>query len=296
MRNWLKPSKRQPGSAGRLSPLERTGQGAPRTPGRASPPPVPGSRPWVPDVRVLDRKDEILIFLGSPEIDARKIGLRLSGRRLTFSGASVADIGGHPRYHAFRRNVVLPETLDPGRLRAHATEHLLVVRLRKRARSASRSVPAVTRAPLRVRDVMSREVRSVGPEATALEAAALLGRYDIGSVPVSSEGMVVGVLTDRDLALRVTARDLDPATVKVRDVMTPDPVACTPDLPLADAERAMADLQVRRLPVVDRAGTLVGYLSMSRVAWAEGDHRAAYLIRGVSRPGKPLLLRPASGR
>jgi len=295
MKNWLSPTRGQSRLPGRLSPLERLGQGVERTLGRAAPPPVPGSRPWVPDVRVIDKRDEILVFLGSPEIDARRIVLQLSGRRLTVSGAGVAEIDRHPRYHAFKRTVVLPEAVDPERLRAHATQHLLVVRLRKTSRARSGPVPAGTRAPLRVRDVMSSDVRWVGPETTALEAASILESRDIGSLPVCSKGQVVGVLTDRDLALRVTARDLDPALVKVRDVMTPDPVACTPELPLADAERAMADLQVRRLPVVDREGMLVGYLSMAQISRAEGDRRAGHLIRDVSRPGKPRMLRPASG-
>jgi CBS domain-containing protein len=74
--------------------------------------------------------------------------------------------------------------------------------------------------------------------------------------------------------------------------MTPDPVSCSPDDALTEAEREMADAQVRRLPVVDAQNNLVGFLSLAKIARSEPDARAGHLLRGVSEPGRPELGRP----
>jgi len=100
---------------------------------------------------------------------------------------------------------------------------------------------------------------------------------------------VLGILTDRDIALRVTAQALAPADVRVGDVMTPNPVTCREEDPLVDAEQLMSDAQVRRLPVVDPQGTMVGYLALAKIARYEDDLRSGHVLRGVSEPGKPSV-------
>lgn len=290
------PSRRRPRVSERLSFLERIGPGIARSPASGLRPPIPGSRSWVPDMRVVDREREIVVRLVSPEIDPRKFTLRLSGRTLTVSGATVTERPGPHPYRSFRRAILLPADVDREGLVARADGHLLTIRIRKAFAPAGIGTPAAPAKHLRVRDLMTRSVRSVEPDTPVAEAAALLARHDIGSVPVCIGRKVVGILTDRDLALRLIARGLDASRVRVRDVMTPDPITCSPDLPLGDAEQAMGDAQVRRLPVVDPEGDLVGFLSMARIARSESGRRAGQLLRRVSRPGAPFLLRPTSGQ
>ena len=117
-----------------------------------------------------------------------------------------------------------------------------------------------------VRDLMTREPRFVEPEAPAREAARMMREEDAGIVPVVLDGRVLGVITDRDLTVRVLAEGRDPGLVKCREVMTGDVQTCHPDDRLTDAVRIMGEENVRRLPVVGRDGRLQGILSMTDVA------------------------------
>lgn len=117
-----------------------------------------------------------------------------------------------------------------------------------------------------VRDLMTREPRVVEPEAPAREAARMMREEDAGIVPVVLDGRVLGVITDRDLTVRVLAEGRDPGLVKCREVMTGDVQTCHPDDRLTDAVRIMGEENVRRLPVVGRDGRLQGILSMTDVA------------------------------
>jgi CBS domain-containing protein len=89
---------------------------------------------------------------------------------------------------------------------------------------------------------------------------------DAGIIPVCYDGRVLGVVTDRDLTVRVLAEGRDPANTRVSDVMSSDVQVCTPDDRLVDAIRIIGEENVRRLPVVDRDDRLVGILSMTDVA------------------------------
>jgi CBS domain-containing protein len=228
---------------------------------------------------------EIVIHVVSREIDPRRIRIQLEGNILTLSGATNDRHPDHAGYHAFTRKVVLPATVDEEHISARARGTLLTVRLGKRRKSSN--APALQRPgfPLKVKDIMTRDVLSVAPETPVRDAAELLGSFNIGSVPVCQDRKAVGVLTDRDIAVRVTARSLDPAQVKVQEVMTRNPVTCDPEDDLVDVEEVMADAQVRRLPVVDRDGNMIGYLAMAKIARSEHDLRAGHLLRGVSEPG-----------
>jgi len=117
-----------------------------------------------------------------------------------------------------------------------------------------------------VRDLMTRDPKFVEPEAPAREAARMMREEDAGIVPVVQDGHVLGVITDRDLTVRVLAEGRDPGMVKCRDVMTGDVQTCSPDDRLTDAVRVMGEENVRRLPVVGRDGRLQGILSMTDVA------------------------------
>ncbi|HET7216969.1 MAG TPA: CBS domain-containing protein, partial [Vicinamibacterales bacterium] len=110
-------------------------------------------------------------------------------------------------------------------------------------------------------DVMTREPVYCVPSDTAAHAADLMRAHDIGSLPVvdsGESGRLVGIVTDRDLVVKVVAgtRAVNEATV--RDAMTPDPWRCHPEDTVDRAAAVMAERQVRRLPIVDAEGRLVG--------------------------------------
>src|SRR6185295_2839133 len=120
-----------------------------------------------------------------------------------------------------------------------------------------------------VRDVMTRNVEVLAADTPVTVAARKMKDLDIGSLPVCEGRRVVGILTDRDIVTRAVADDLPPATTPVNEIMTRDPVTVREDAYLGEAEWVMREKQLRRLPVVDDKGNLVGYLAFARVARTE---------------------------
>jgi CBS domain-containing protein/HSP20 family molecular chaperone IbpA len=287
------PTKRARGADPTIHPWQKLRQGLEQLLSSSASPPAAGTRSWSPDLRVIDKRRELVFRLASRGIDPRKIQIRLAGNVLTLSGASVDQRPEHHGYRAFSRSIVLPRDVDAAQISAQARGSVLTVWLPKRRPTTDASTLKRLGFPNKVSEIMTREVRSVAPETFVAEAARAMATFDIGSLPVCEGGRVVGILTDRDVAVRVVARGLDPAGVRVKEIMTRDPLSCSPDDALADAEQIMADAQIRRLPVVDGDGKLVGYLSTAKIARSEQDARAGRLLRGVSEPGKPVLRRPA---
>ena len=113
---------------------------------------------------------------------------------------------------------------------------------------------------MKVSEAMTREVRLARPDQSIREVAQLMGELDIGAVPVEDNDRLVGMITDRDIAVRAIAQGRGPDT-KVREVMTSDIKYCFDDQSIDEVTRNMGDLQVRRLPVVNREKRLVGILS-----------------------------------
>lgn len=118
--------------------------------------------------------------------------------------------------------------------------------------------------PRHVRDVMTRPVVSVHPDASLVEAAQLMRAQDIGEVLVADGGKLLGVLTDRDITLRAVAEGVDPLAVTCHAVCTADPVTIGPDEEVAEAAALMRRHAVRRLPVVE-AGRPLGVISLGDV-------------------------------
>ena len=117
-----------------------------------------------------------------------------------------------------------------------------------------------------VRDVMTREVVTIKPDEPVIEAARLMKNHDIGSVVVVTErDEVIGILTEKDLVTRVVAENRDVLRTRVREVMTPNPITVYDDTPLEIAARLMAEKGIGHLPVVDKAGRLVGILAKSDI-------------------------------
>jgi CBS domain-containing protein len=137
---------------------------------------------------------------------------------------------------------------------------------------------------MKVREAMTRDVRVASPEQTIRQAARTMASLDAGVLPVGEEDHLVGMITDRDIAIRAIANGKGPKA-KVRDVMTQDVKYCFEDQEIEEVTRNMADIQVRRLPVLDRDKRLVGILSLGDIAISPDGAGAGDALRGISRPG-----------
>ena len=116
-----------------------------------------------------------------------------------------------------------------------------------------------------LRDLVIEGVETAGPSATAEALAMRLEEANIGSIIIEEEMEPVGVVTDRDLALRVVARDGDPATLTASDIMTETPVTIDVEAGLLDVTQLMRQHAVRRIPVVGEDGKLVGIITLDDV-------------------------------
>ena len=135
-----------------------------------------------------------------------------------------------------------------------------------------------------VRDAMTADPRTTSPTASLADAAQIMKTEDVGSVPVVDDGRLVGMLTDRDIALRAVAEGVDAQAINVGDVASRDPVTVAPEQDLDEALRLMAGHQVRRLPVVED-GRLVGILAQADVALEAKGKKTGEVLEGISKPG-----------
>jgi CBS domain-containing protein len=119
---------------------------------------------------------------------------------------------------------------------------------------------------MRVSQAMTRTVVSVTPQTTVREAAEKMLRHDVGALPVLVDDAPVGIVTDRDLVVRVLPGAGATGDITVGEVMSPRVVSCFTDQDIADAAVLMGDLQVRRLMVFERSGAFVGILSIGDIA------------------------------
>ena len=141
---------------------------------------------------------------------------------------------------------------------------------------------------MQLKDVMTRNVEVVHPDATLQEAAAKMDALDVGPLPVSDGTQVLGVLTDRDITVRATATGQDPKVARVRDFMSRDMVYAFEYQEIIEAARLMQETQFRRLLVLDRDNRLVGIVSLGDLAVQTGDDRlTAVTLEGVSEPSQP---------
>lgn len=115
---------------------------------------------------------------------------------------------------------------------------------------------------MKVADLMTRTVEFIAPNATAQEAATLMGELDVSALPVGAATDLLGILTDRDLLYRLVAEGRDPKRTRVIEVATRLVFSCRPDDAIASAMELMAAHNIRRLPVVD-SGTMIGWLTLS---------------------------------
>ncbi|MFC5606346.1 CBS domain-containing protein [Variovorax soli] len=137
---------------------------------------------------------------------------------------------------------------------------------------------------MKVRDAMSTDIALVSPDETIQEAARAMATRDVGALPVGENDRLVGMVTDRDIAVRAVARGL-PAETKVREIMSSEIRYCFDDQDLDDIAANMGHIQVRRLPVVNRDKRLVGIVSISDVAACEDEKKTGRAVAGISTPG-----------
>jgi CBS domain-containing protein len=137
---------------------------------------------------------------------------------------------------------------------------------------------------MRVADVMTRDVRVVRPDQSIQDAAKMMAEIDAGILPVREGDRLVGMITDRDIAIRAVAAGHGPQTA-VREVMSPEVKYCYEDEDLDRVTHNMADIQVRRLPVLSRDKRLVGIISLGDVAVMQDAHYADTALSGISEPG-----------
>lgn len=132
-------------------------------------------------------------------------------------------------------------------------------------------------------EVMTQECLVVAPEQTIAEAAMLMRDKDVGSLAVGSNDRLVGMLTDRDIAVRATAQNRGPET-PIREVMSDKVKYCFDDEDVEEVAQNMADLQIRRLPVVNREKRLVGFISLSNIAESGNPGHGTTMLHGVATP------------
>ena len=135
-----------------------------------------------------------------------------------------------------------------------------------------------------VRDAMTADPRSIGASASVVEAARLMREQHIGSLPVTENERLVGMITDRDITTRVVAESAVPETTSVEDVYSRDLISVEPDKGLDEALQLMARHQVRRLPVVEN-GRLVGMVAQADIALKDNE-RTGELVEAISEPSQ----------
>jgi len=138
---------------------------------------------------------------------------------------------------------------------------------------------------MKLKDILTKNPRVIGPDAMICEAARIMKKCDIGMLPVCDGERLVGAITDRDLAIRAVADGCDPLSTKVRDVMTSGICYCFEDQDLAEAGRLMEERQIRRLPVINRDKRLVGIVSLGDFAVrSQDEHLTEEILECVSKP------------
>lgn len=135
----------------------------------------------------------------------------------------------------------------------------------------------------KISEVMTARPRAVEPQTPVREVAQLMESEDVGSLPVVQGARLVGVVTDRDIALRVVARGLDPEATPVGDIASTDLVTLTPDDDLDDALTLMAREKVRRLPIVVREDELVGVVSQADIARVAKEKNVGEVVEAISQ-------------
>jgi CBS domain-containing protein len=137
---------------------------------------------------------------------------------------------------------------------------------------------------MKISEVMTRDVATVRPDQTAQEAASFMLQGDAGSIPVTEGDRLIGIITDRDIAVRGVAQGRGPDT-PVRELMSSGLICARIDEDTDDVAAKMSEVQVRRLPVIDESENLVGIVSLGDLTRETEGEEAYVALEGVSEPG-----------
>ena len=140
---------------------------------------------------------------------------------------------------------------------------------------------------MQIKDVMTREVEVIRPDATLEDAAAKMDALNIGSLPVCDGDRVLGMITDRDITVRATAVGGDPTAIRTRDVMSADVIYGFEDQDVKDAAKLMREAQIRRLIILNRDKRLVGIVALGDLAVDSDAQMAGKTLKQVSEPAEP---------
>jgi CBS domain-containing protein len=133
---------------------------------------------------------------------------------------------------------------------------------------------------MQIKDVMTRQIQIIDPDATIQEAAEKMEMYNIGALPVYAGAMPVGMVTDRDITVRATARGLDPSNTKVREVMTGNLITCREEEDAHEAGKRMVENKIRRILITDGQGFPLGICSVDDLAAHRNDPKNVERVIG----------------
>lgn len=145
-----------------------------------------------------------------------------------------------------------------------------------------------------VQEIMSKNPACVTPDASLVEVAQLMKKYDCGEIPIvynMSEKKLLGVITDRDICNRAVAMGLNPAAMSVEECMTYPAISVKKTTSIEDCCHVMEDNQIRRVPVVDEHENFCGMVSLSDISRFTEDYLAAEVVKFVSRPSPASNIR-----
>ena len=137
---------------------------------------------------------------------------------------------------------------------------------------------------MQLSQILTRDVETIGPDTSVREAAQRMRSMDVGSLPVCDGRTLLGMVTDRDLAIRILAEGRDGNATPVRDAMTPDVFYAFEDDDVQRAADIMKERQIRRLPVVDRDKQLVGIVALGDIATTGKDRLSGDALQQISQP------------
>lgn len=141
---------------------------------------------------------------------------------------------------------------------------------------------------MKVRDIMSKDIASLRSDDSIERAAQLMKQYNCGSIPVCTQDKLIGIVTDRDIAVRSVASGKHSSEQRVCDIMTDNVVFGNPDMEVADAARLMSDRQIRRLPIVEN-NSLIGIVALGDISLEPSYQGSAEdALKGISEPGAKL--------
>jgi CBS domain-containing protein len=137
---------------------------------------------------------------------------------------------------------------------------------------------------MKIRDCMNTGVQIANPDETIETAARMMAKIDAGAIPVGEEDRLIGMITDRDIAIRALAEGLEPGTA-IRSVMSSDVRYCFEDEDVGHVLKNMGDIQLRRLPVLSREKRLIGIVSLADVAKSSVGAKTGRTLGHITRPG-----------